>query len=63
MKPFSNTLPAKSEPMSHTLYAEITTPLANSVAPLSNRYQIAATSDNTRRAYHAFCGRTPIFVG
>ena len=53
MKPSSNTFPAKSEPMSYTLHAEITTPLANSVIPLSNRYQIAATSDNTRRAYQA----------
>lgn len=26
---------------------------ANKMVPLSNRYQIAATSDNTRRAYQA----------
>jgi hypothetical protein len=28
-------------------------PPANKTAPLSNRYQIAAISDNTRRAYQA----------
>lgn len=27
--------------------------LANHTTPLSNRYQIAATNDNTRRAYQA----------
>ena len=28
---------------------------ATVTAPLSNRYQLAATSDNTRRAYQARC--------
>lgn len=39
--------------LDNTLAVESVAPPSNNTIPLSNRYQIAATSDNTRRAYQA----------
>jgi integrase len=39
--------------LDNALVIESAVPPSNNTVPLSNRYQIAATSDNTRRAYQA----------
>jgi hypothetical protein len=39
--------------LDNALVVESTVSPSNNTIPLSNRYQIAATSDNTRRAYQA----------